>query len=348
MLPTVQINLAKIRANTAFLKSLMSQALLAGVTKGCGGDLKVAAAMLTGGADQLADSRLKRLRCLRQQFPKVPLIMLRQPLKHELVEVVKHNLITVVSCRSVAKALAKVAAEEGKVVSLILMLEVGSLREGLFPHEAVALAKVLKKQPAVKLEGLAVNVGCYQGKMPDCSIWQTLLQVANELKKLGFSLRYLSGGNSSVISFLKTKTVPQEVNHFRVGEAILLGIDTLSNQQVPELAADAFIVEAEVIESKQKNGYYNQVVALGRQEVGFGSLQPLSAGEISIINSDHLVVRSKQLLALTGESLKFIPDYFALMSLMESAYVKKRYIKEDDKAFWDRRYTWLSRARVNG
>lgn len=346
-MPTVRINLAKIRTNTAFIKSLAPQTLLAGVTKGCGGDPEVAAAMLAGGAEQLADSRLKRLRRLRQRFPDVPLIMLRQPLKHELNEVVKHELITVVSCRSVAKTLAKVAAKQGKVVPLILMLEVGGLREGLFPNEAIALAKALKNQPAVKLDGLAVNVGCYQGKMPDSSVWQLLLQLSYELKKLGFSLKYISGGNSSVISFLKAKTVPQEVNHFRVGEAILLGIDTLSNQPVAELAADAFIVEAEVIESKKKNGYYNQVVALGRQEVGFGSLQPINAGEISIINSDHLVIRSKQLLALTGETVKFIPDYFALMSLMESAYVKKRYIKEDDKAFWDRRHSWLSRARVN-
>jgi len=328
LLPTVQINLAKIRSNTAFLKSLAPGLLLAGVTKGCGGDAKVAAAMLAGGAEQLADSRLKRLRRLRKRFPKVPLIMLRQPLKDELDEVVKHNLITVVSCRSVAKALAKAAAKQGKDISLILMLEAGSLREGLFPDEALALAKVLKEQPAVKLDGVAVNIGCYQGKMPDNFVWQLLLQVTAAIKKLGFSLKYISGGNSSVVSFLKTKTLPQEVNHLRIGEAILLGMDTLSNQQVPELAADAFTVEAEVVESKKKNGYYNQVVALGRQEVGFGSLQPLNAGEISIINSDHLVVRSKQVLALTGETVKFIPDYFALMSLMESAFVKKRYIKD--------------------
>lgn len=329
MFPRLLINLEKIKLNTAFIKQLAPHLLLAGVTKGCGGDIKVGQAMLAGGATQLADSRLLRLRCLRQYFPQTPLLMLRQPLQDEVAEAVKLNLTVVVSTHAAAAALAEAAAKQNNPLSLMLMLEVGSLRDGLLPSEAIDLAVNLQKKSNLKISGVAANVGCHQGKMPDTTVFKTIKKVVCDLEKKGCHLKYVSGGNSSLISYLTTKSLPRYINHVRIGEAILLGVDTLNNKPVTGLATDAFIVEAEIIESKKKNHYYNQVIGLGRQEIGFGSLKPLIPGEITNITSDHLVMRTKHALAATSNTVKFYPNYFALMSLTESRYVKKKYIEAD-------------------
>ena len=79
MQPKLSIDLDKIRANAALLAQLCRQrgVVVAGVTKAACGDPLVARAMLAGGLELLAESRLENARRLRAAGITAPLMLLR-------------------------------------------------------------------------------------------------------------------------------------------------------------------------------------------------------------------------------------------------------------------------------
>lgn len=76
-----------------------------------------------------------------------------------------------------------------------------------------------------------------------------LIDVRDRCRKAtGLALNILSGGNSSSLPLLAGGGMPKEINHFRIGEAIILGRNVLDRSAWPGTRQDTIRIVAEIIE----------------------------------------------------------------------------------------------------
>lgn len=59
------------------------------------------------------------------------------------------------------------ASLQNKIHKIILMVEMGDLREGILPHDIFPFIKKVLDLPHLKIIGLGCNLACYEGIKPD-------------------------------------------------------------------------------------------------------------------------------------------------------------------------------------
>lgn len=347
--PALIIDKEKIRHNTRTLADLAAQSniRIAGVTKVFCGLPAAAEAMVAGGAYALADSRVENL--MKLQHIPVPKLLLRIPMMSQASQVVEYADISLNSELETIKALNEAASQQSKVHQIILMVDLGDLREGVWFEQAVEYAGEIVKLQNIKLLGLGTNLTCYGGVIPSPENLGTLLRLAREIEeKYDLKLEIISGGNSSSIHLLQKKQMPEGINQLRLGESIVLGTESAYGTLIPGMYSDAFTLTAEIVELKEKpsvpvgeigmdafggkpvftdKGIIKRaIVAVGRQDVKHEGLVPKDQGiEILGASSDHMIldVTSSEKSYKVGDILEFNLNYGSLLAAATSEYVAK-------------------------
>ncbi|TVP52367.1 MAG: alanine/ornithine racemase family PLP-dependent enzyme [Halomonas sp.] len=342
--PRVEINLAKIEHNTRHLVSLLGAKGIAvtGITKATLGLPEVANAMIAGGVIRLGDSRIENLEALSTGGIQLPLTLLRSPTPEQAERAVACASISQVSELSVVEALAVAAAKRGVIHGLILMIELGDLREGVLPSDALGFAQRLLQTPHVALLGIGTNLACRAGVVPSPDNMQELALLATRLERqLGVHLPIISGGNSANLSWAMALPTGR-INDLRLGESILLGCDPLTRVPLEGLHTDAFTLVVSVIESMAKptkprgatgqaafgtpvamreRGTIMQTIAsIGRQDIDPEGLVAPSGVSVLAASSDHLVLETQTAMP-PGAEIRFGLDYSALLRAMTSPFV---------------------------
>lgn len=348
--PRLIVALEAIAANSAEVvrRAHARGVAVAGVTKVCCGAPPVAEAMLSGGVDMLADSRLENLARLRRAgFDRVPLMLLRLPMLSRIAEAVSLSDVILVSELAAMRRLG--LAARGRPVQAVLMVDLGDLREGLWPDQVVQTAAAAAKLEGLALAGLGTNLTCYGGIKPTPANLGQLVALAAEARRAtGLDLAIVSGGNTSSLPLLWEGSLPQGVTHLRVGEGIMLGVETIARRPLPGLRQDAFRLVAEVIEVQKKpsvplgeisqdafghtphfadRGWEKRaILAVGRQDCIPEGLLPLRKG-LRVLggSSDHLLLSDQAGLGV-GEEVEFSLSYGALLAAMTSPYVHKEFL----------------------
>lgn len=351
--PRLIIYTDRIRNNAETISSLAKKKNISitGVTKATCGNIHVAKAMVEGGVHSLADSRLENLQNLRNYFGQnLPLMLLRLPMLSKVDEVVAITDVSLNSELQVIKALGLAAAQQRKTHGIILMVDLGDLREGIWPDMLLDTVKAIRDYPGVDLQGLGTNLTCYGGIIPDEDNLGQLLHMVEETENLlGKELQWISGGNSSSLHLLLQERMPEGINELRIGETILIGNDTGLNKPFPNTRDDGFILQAELIEEKIKPSVpignvgrdafgripkkpedrgkrRRGILAIGEQDMQAGGLKPMDKGvDILGSSSDHLlldITDSEKKLCI-GDYVSFTVDYGNLLRAMTSSYVEK-------------------------
>lgn len=339
-LPRIVVDLTKIEQNTRVLTSTLGGfgIELVGVVKAVLGSSEVSRAMLNGGATIIGDSRLANLR--RLAGVGAPLMMLRQPMRDEVEEVVSLTEVALVSELRAIEWVARAARVQGKRYKVIIMVETGDLREGVLPAELERFVGEAQSYDSIEIAGIGTNVACLQGLPPTPAMLKRLVEGAESLRAgQHLALPIISGGNSSVWKLLEAGLVPHKVNQVRLGEAILLGQETVDYDPIPGLFQDTITIEAEFIEVRYKpfkpatgsiHGAKRGILALGAQDICQGQLRALDDGiRVSRRSSDHLVVdiSTADRRYETGDTALFIPGYEALLAAMTSPFVEKSFLR---------------------
>jgi predicted amino acid racemase len=342
--PCLKIDLGKISHNSKIinLKCIHSGISLIGVTKCVLGDIKIAEAMKKSGVSILADSRLCNLKRLRDFYgSRQQLIMLRSPMLSEVRELIEICDISLNTQLEVIEKIDRVCREKKKRHRIIVMVETDDEREGLLPEEVIDFCMtIVNKFESVELYGLGTNARCYTNKSPTTKSLKMLVDLKEKVTRAtGRAVPVISGGNSSIWNLIEKESVPDGVNQVRIGEAILLGHDTVDYKPIKGAFTDSFILEAEVIEAKRKNGdVYKIILALGLQDVDSKNIFCCNP-DLYIIgqSSDHTILGIKEdrfkkregrcLLSETGGTVTFNLDYFGLLSSMTSPFIKKNYLE---------------------
>jgi ornithine racemase len=337
-MPELRVDVDAVGRNTEAVASLLMGHSLAlvGVTKGCLGEPRVAAAMLAGGAVALADTRDQNLLRLRSAFPAAELHRIHLP---SLSEPFDPGDVTYVTSREGAAAVAALGSP-GAPRGVMIQVETGDEREGVPAELLVDLAGFVAGEPRLLLEGLSTNYACFLG--PPTGLEASLEAVAQEartLRSAGFPVARVSGGNSSVLWLLRRGVrLPEEVTELRCGEALLLGQDALYYEPVPGCSTEACVLRAEVLEEYTKSPETNStpssrgrarrvVVGIGRQDLSGGGVRFLDPGLTEVGRSaDYLVaeVRAGSRAPAVGQVIEMLPGYEALVAAWTSPYVGVR------------------------
>ncbi|MEA4913114.1 MAG: alanine/ornithine racemase family PLP-dependent enzyme [Christensenella sp.] len=352
--PRITADLTKIKHNVDMLQALCAEngVSIAAVTKVVCADERIVQVLENSGVAMLADARTENLARLNTRKPK---LLLRAPAPEEAEETVLLADISLVSEIETIRALGKAASAEGKTHQIIMMIDLGDLREGLLflNREAIyRAADAAKAEAGVELVGVGTNLTCYGAILPDENNLGELCKIVDELRaRTGLPIPIVSGGNSSSLGLLKRGLVPECVNHLRLGESIFLGNDTAACRVMNGLVGDAFTLSTRLIEVQRKpsvpigesgaNAFGEHptfeslgeqirgICKIGRQDTVADGLTPRD-GNIKIIgaSSDHLIVdltHAKEY--RVGDVLDFTPDYGALLRAYTSAYVFRDYIE---------------------
>lgn len=349
--PYITIDLNKIEHNAHTITTLCNRygIEVCGVTKVTCGMPQVARAMLRGGVACIGESRMKNIHRLKANGVATRYALLRIPPLSAADDIVMSVDMSLNSELSVIQALSEAAFRRGLVHNIMIMVDLGDLREGVWPDDLIPMVREVIELPGIRIAGLGTNLSCYGGVKPSEKNMNQLADYARRIETVfGIKLRYISGGNSSSLNLIASGNMPAAVNHIRVGEGILLGRETVNRTAWPGTYQDAFLLHAEIIELKEKpsvpigetgedafggkpvfvdRGERDRAILnIGREDVVVEGIKPIQS-KISVLgaSSDHLIVDVTEVDNIRlGDEMAFLMNYGALLAAMTSEYVEKR------------------------
>jgi predicted amino acid racemase len=347
--PRLEVNIDKIRHNTLSLTKLCREKGIdvAGVTKVFCGIPEIAQALVDNGVTMLADSRIENL--MKLQKMNTQKLLLRLPMISQAKETVRYADISLNSEIKTIAALDAAAKELERMHNIILMIDLGDLREGIWQdHMEDTIAEIMKFEN-INLLGIGTNLTCYGGVIPSKTNLGRLVELAEIIEtRFNISLNIVSGGNSSSLYLLEKGEMPNRINHLRLGESIVLGRETAYGDPIQDTYQDAFTLVSEVVELKEKpsipigeigmDAFGNKpafedkglrkraILAIGRQDIAVQNIIPMDTNMMILgASSDHLIVDVTDCTEdyAVGDEVRFNIEYGALLQLMTSEYIYK-------------------------
>lgn len=349
--PEVIIDLEKISHNVRTLKKYYETkgVHIMGVTKVVCGDPRIANVLAKNGLNYLADSRITNIERMWCDGIDAKFLLLRTLLS-EVDSVVKYADMSLNSDLSIIRALSKVAKKSDTTHKIILMIELGDLREGVMPIKLNETIRTILRLEGIELAGIGTNLACFGGVKPDSRKMSQLSAIANDLeKRFKISLPIISGGNSANYNWFESTDDVGRINNLRIGESIFLGCETLEKTPILHQFTDAFTLHVEVIESGVKpslpygdtglDAFGNKpefedsgtvqraILAIGKQDVRTEGLTPPIGMTIVGANSDHLILHTNKIKLKVGDTVALGLNYASLLSVMNSSTVAKQYVQ---------------------
>ena len=165
--------------------------------------------------DSVGDSRLTSLKNLKEVNPGMRTIYIKPPAKMYADDIIKYADISLNSSFTTIIALNNSAKKLNKIHQIIIMVELGELREGIKRTELMSFYEKVFKLSNIDIIGIGSNLGCMYGVEPT---YDKLLQLSlyKELisAKFNKNLKYVSGGTSITLPLIEKKSVPKDINIF--------------------------------------------------------------------------------------------------------------------------------------
>lgn len=357
----LKINVKEIKKNIQILSEFFLERNVQWslVTKVFSGDQEFLRRLLSpeivANIHSVGDSRLTSLKNLKAVYPQLRTIYIKPPAKVYADEVVKYADVSLNSSYNTIKALNEAAIKQKKNHQIILMVEMGELREGIERDNLVNFYKRVFEMPNIEVIGLGSNLGCMYGveptydKMLQLSLYKKLIEC-----KFNKRINLISGGSSITLPLLEQGSVPPEINHFRIGEAAFFGTSPSENKQFLNLSPDAFNFYANIIELEEKGivpdgviseanightaGFkpedldrttYKAIVDFGMLDVDYSELTPIdetigfvgTTSDMTVYDLGDNVDENGNKKYSINTAICFKPSYMAAARLLNSKFI---------------------------
>jgi len=345
----------KLKENYEFLDTLFgSRGIRWGVVSKllCGNEIYLKEIMALG-VKEIHDSRVSNLRKIKALDPSILTVYIKPPAKRSIADIVQYADISFNTEIFTIQMLSDEALKQKKTHKIIIMIEMGDLREGVMGEELIDFYGKIISMPNIEIMGIGTNLNCLSGVMPtqdkliQLSLYKQLIEA-----KFDISIPLVSGGTSVAVPLMLKNARPMAVNHFRIGEALFFGKDLFTGLTIEGMHNDVFKLYTEIIEITEKpdlpTGELGENVAghtfeadessdLGTTslrailDVGLLDMQPQYIepvdADISIVDasSDMLVVdisKSKKNYKI-GDLVAFDIQYMGALYLLNSDYIGK-------------------------
>ncbi len=304
------------------------------------------------GAREVHDSRVSNLEVVKSIDSKVQTVYIKPPPKKYLKEIVQFADVSFNTELETIRMLSEEAVRQNRKHMIIIMIEMGDLREGVMRDDLIDFYGEIFKLPNIEVIGLGTNLNCLHGVMPSSD---KLIQLAlyKQIIELKFDrkIRWVSGGTTVVLPLILRGDLPDSVNHFRIGEALYFGIDLFTGETIEGMEPSVLELYTQVIEIHEKpmvpsgelatnpqgetleidEDLYGKTAFRAILDIGYLDIQPEflipKSKDIEIVDasSDMLVVNvgqnEKDL--KVGDMISFKLKYVGALGLMNSNYIDK-------------------------
>lgn len=351
----ITLNIHKLKANFEYLDKLFKRKNIqwSVVSKLLCGNKDYLKALLSFDIKQVCDSRISNLRMVKELNPKIETIYIKPPAKHYLKSLVQYADISMNTEKETIQLLNEEAKRQEKIHKIIIMIEMGELREGIMRDHLIDFYYEVFNLPNIEVVGIGTNLSCLYGVLPN---HDKLIQLSlyGELIEAKFkqTINYVSGGSSVTIPLIFKNLLPKGVNHFRVGETLFLGTDVYYNTTLKKMNTDVFVLYTEIIELIEKplvpmgemgtnvegesfkfddaligKTSFRAIIDVGLLDVDDKHISPMDQN-ISVVggSSDMFVVDlgNNENKYKVGDYVSFKMDYMGVLRLMHSKYIDKK------------------------
>lgn len=247
----ITLSRAKLQENHLFLDTLFkSRNIEWGVVSKilCGNELYLKE-LIQLGVKEIHDSRISNLKKVKILDPNIQTVYIKPPAKRSISRIVRFADVSFNTEIDTIRWLSHEAMQQNKVHKIVIMIEMGDLREGVLGEELLSFYGEVIQLPNIEISGIGTNLNCLSGVMPtqdkliQLSLYKQLIEA-----KFNIQIPWVSGGTSVAIPLILKNIRPMAINHFRIGEALFFGKDLFTGQTIPGMHADVFELFAEIIE----------------------------------------------------------------------------------------------------
>ncbi len=303
--------------------------------------------------NQICDSRVSNLKEIKSINPKIETIYIKPPAKRSISSIVRYADVSMNTEIETIKRLSKEAKKQNKIHKIIIMIELGELREGVLGEDIIDFYRSVFKLENIKVVGIGANLSCLYGVLPNhdkliqLSLYEQLIEA-----KFNKQIPYVSGGSSVTIPLIFQNLLPKGINHFRVGETLFLGTDVYNNTKFKKMYSDVFKLHSEIIELIEKpivpmgelgtnvegesfefdqtnigETSYRAIIDLGLLDTEIAHLELIDKSlKLAGASSDMIVIDlgDNKKKYKVGDLIEFELDYMGLLRIMNSKYIEKR------------------------
>ena len=251
----IVLNREKLAHNFAFLNKLFKKHNVewAVVSKILCGNNAYLKELIDLGIKQICDSRVTNLKVIKEINPNIETVYIKPPAKRSLKSIVKYADISFNTEFYTIRLLNEEAKKMNKTHKIIIMIEMGELREGVMGEDFIDFYESVFKLSNINVVGIGTNLSCLYGVLPNqdkliqLSLYEQLIEA-----KFNKNIPYVSGGSSVTIPLIFKGLLPKSINHFRVGESLFLGTDVYNDSTIRNMEHNVFQLFAEIIELSEK------------------------------------------------------------------------------------------------
>lgn len=325
------------------------------VTKILCGNKKYLEVLLDLGVTNCSDSRTSNLKIIKSINPNARTLYIKPPAKGVIEEVVQYADVSLNSDITTIKMLSKEAKKQQKIHQVIIMIDLGELREGVMREDFIQFYEDIFELDHIEVIGLGTNLSCLYGILPNAdkliqlSLYKQLVE-----EKFNKKIAFISGGSSVTIPLIEQNILPKGINHFRIGETLFMGTNVYNNTSYATLKQRVFKLYAEIIELYEKpivpsgemgTNLEGETITFDQDDIGKTSNRALIDIGILDIDVNHLETTDEtikiagatsDMIVLdlgennheyqVGSVVEFTMDYMGIVRIMNSKYIEKRVV----------------------
>lgn len=351
----VTLDIKKLKSNFNYLNTLFKKNGIkwSVVSKILSGNKAYLTELLKFDISQICDSRVSNLKVIKSINPKIETIYIKPPAKLAIPGVVKYADVSLNTEFATIKMLSDEAKKQKKMHKVIIMIELGELREGVMGEDFMAFYESVFKLENIQVVGIGANLSCLYGVLPNqdkliqLSLYEQLIEA-----KFNREIELVSGGSSVTIPLIFQNLLPKGINHFRVGETLFLGTDVYNNRPFKKMHSDIFRLYSEIIELIEKpmvpegemgtnvegdDCEFDQanigettnraIIDIGLLDVDVSHIELVDKTiKVAGASSDMIVIdldKNKKKYKV-GDLIEFRLDYMGTLRILNSKYIDKR------------------------
>jgi ornithine racemase len=304
------------------------------------------------GTREILDSRMSNLKAVKRINPAIQTVYIKPPAKRIIKNLIKYADVSFNTELETIRAISEEAVRQQKQHKIIIMIEMGDLREGVLGDDLINFYAQVFDLPNIEIVGIGTNLNCMSGVMPS---HDKLVQLSlyKQLINATFNkhIRWATGGTSITIPLLMKRLVPKGINHFRIGETLFLGNNLVTGKPIRGMKTDVFTLHAEIVELTEKpkvpigelgtnvagetveydekeigKTSYRAILDLGLLDVDPKNILPNKNFEFFGASSDMIILDlgKNRKRYKVGDLIPLHLNYMGLLSILNSNYIEKR------------------------
>lgn len=355
----IELHKRKLVQNFKYLDNLFTEekkdwAIVSKMLCGTNIFLKV---LIDLGIKEICDARTSNLKKIKELDSTIETVYIKPPAKDQIEDIVRYSNTSFNTEYETIKWISEEATKQNKFHKIIIMIELGDLREGVMRDDLIEFYASVFDLPNIEITGIGSNLNCVSGVYPsEDKLIQLCLYKQLIEAKFDRKIPWVTGGTSIVLPLLLKKQVPAGINHFRVGETLFFGTDLWTNGVIDGLSDDVFHLHAQIIEITEKPKVPMGVIGANPsgelhevQEADYGQSATrvlLDLGVLDISDVEFLLPDDPNVKLIAGSSDMIVAEieasktdynigdfvtfklkYMGALRLLNSDYIEKRVVE---------------------